>query len=128
MYGYHVIGSSINLRSRSQPDSLVKHEHFLAHWGNNFCQRRPINHPGACLSPAISSSEFPSVQRVGSLGGGTSQHPGIVGSMNRRITTMLSILSTHSFLYTTLEFIYSTLIHNSDSHSFNFFVLITRYL
>jgi len=41
---------------------------------------------------------------------------------------MLSIISTCSFLYTTLQFIYSTFMQISISHSINFFVPITRHL
>ena len=37
---------------------------------------------------------------------------------------MLSIISTLSSLYTTLQFIYSTFMQVSFSHSINFFVLI----
>jgi len=38
-----------------------------------FHQKKPINIPIACLSPVILSSEFPSIQGVGRVGGGTSQ-------------------------------------------------------
>jgi hypothetical protein len=98
----------------------VKRERFLAHCDNNFHQRKPNINPAGCLSPAIPSFEFPSIQGVGRVGGGTSQDPWIVGRIKRRITTMLLIISTLSFLYTTLEFIYSTFIHISFIHSFNF--------
>jgi len=101
----------------------VKRERRLARCDNDFRQRKPINNTAACLSPAILSSEFPSIQGVGSVGGRTSQDPWIVDRMKRRITTMLLIISTLSFLYTTLYFIYSTSIHISFSNSFNFWYL-----
>jgi len=65
-------------------------------------------------------SEFPSIPGVGSVGGGTSQDPWIVDRIRRRITTMLLIISMLFFLYTTLQFIHSTLIHISFGRSFNF--------
>jgi len=80
------------------------------------------------LSPPILSSEFPSIKGVRNGGGGTSQDPGIIDRIKRPITTMLSIISMLSSLYTTLYFIYFTFIHISFSHSFDFFVLITRCL
>jgi hypothetical protein len=80
----------------------VKRERFLARCDNDFRQKKPINNPAASLSPAIFSSEFPSIQGVGSAGDGTSQDPKIVDRIKRRIPTMLLIISTPSFLYTTL--------------------------
>jgi len=118
--GYHEIGSSVSLRSRSQPEWWLKRERFLARCDNHFRQRKPINNLAACLSPAILSSEFPSILGVGNVGGGTSQDPWIVNTMKRRITTMLLIISTLSLLYRMLLFICSTFIHISFSHSFNF--------
>jgi len=103
----------------------VKCERFLAHCDNNFHQRKAINNPAACFSPASPSSEFPSIRWVGSVGGGTSQDPWIVDRTKRHITTMLLILSMLSFLYTTLQFIYSTFIHISFMHSVYFFIVIT---
>jgi len=104
---------------------MRKRECFVAHCDNDFRCRKLISNPGACMSPAIRCCEFPSIQGVGSVGGRTSQDPGIVNRMKRRITTMLWLISTLSFPYTTLYFIYSTFIHISCSHSFNYFVLIT---
>jgi hypothetical protein len=96
----------------------VKRARFLACCDNHFPQRKPINDPAACLSPAMLSSEFLSIQGVGSVGGGTGQDPSIVNRMKRRITTMLLLVSTLSFLYTTLKFVFNTFIHISLSHSF----------
>jgi len=75
VYGNHVIGCSVSLLSRSLPEGLVKHERFLAHCDNDFRLRKPINNPLACESPAIRSSGFPSIPRVGSVGGGTLRDP-----------------------------------------------------
>jgi len=125
MYGYQEIGSAVSLRSRSQPKWLVKRERFLAHCNNDFCQRKPNNNPVAHLSPANLCSKFPSIQGVGSMGGGTSEYPRIVDRIKRRITTMLLIMSTLSFLYTMLWFIYYTFIHISFGHSCNCFIHIT---
>jgi len=106
----------------------VKRECVSARCDNDFCQRKAINNPAACLSRAIQSSEFPSIQGVGSVCGGTSQHPGIVDRIMRCITTMLSIISTLSFLYTTLQYTYFRFILISVSHSSNCFIRIARCL
>jgi len=80
----------------------VKPECVLAHCVNEFLERKPINNPAACFSPAIPSSEFSSIKGVGSVGGGTSQDPRIVDRIKRHTTMMLSIISTLSLLYSTL--------------------------
>ena len=98
----------------------MKREHFLALRDNEFRQRKPINNPVTCLSPAILCSKFLSIQGVGSVGDGTSQDPWIINMIKRHITTMLLLISMLSLLYTTLWFIYPTFIHISFSHSFNF--------
>ena len=103
----------------------MQRERVPARCDDDLRQRKPINNPVACFTAAILSSEFPSIQRGGSVGDGASQDPGFVNRINRCITSMLSIISTLSFLCTTLQFVYSTFIHVSFSHSFNFFVLIT---
>jgi len=103
-------------------------EHSLAHYVNNFPQKKPFNNPVAYISRAILCSEFPSIQRVGSVGGGTSQDPGIVDRIKRRITTMLFIISMLCFLYTMLTFICSRFIRTSISHCLNSSILTTRRL
>ena len=88
-----------------------------------YLHREPINNPAACLSPAILTSKIPCIQGDGSVGGGTNQDPWIVDRIKRRITMMLLIISMLSLLYTRLQFIYSTLIHISFTHFFNFLYL-----
>jgi len=106
----------------------VNCKHSLPRCDNDFRQRKPINNPAACLSPAILSSEFSSIQGVGSMGGRRWLDPRIVDRINRQIATMISIISMLSFLYTTLEFIHYAFIDISSSHSVNSFVLFTCHL
>jgi len=68
------------------------------------------------------------MQGVGGVGGGRSQECKIVDRIWRRILTMLFIISSLSFRYTTLECIYYTFICISFSHSINIFILITHHL
>ena len=105
----------------------MKNECFLAHCDNDFCQRKPISHLAAQLL-AILSFEFSSIQVVGSVGGRRSQDPRIINRIIRHITTMHLVLLTLSFLYTMLDFIDSTFIDISFSHSFKLFILITCHL
>lgn len=106
----------------------MKLECCLACNDNDIRHRKWINNPAACLSSAILSSQVPSIQSVGIVGGGTSQDAGIVDRIKRLIMTMLSIITMLSSLCTTLYVIYSTFIHICFGHLFNFFVLITGHL
>jgi len=72
--------------------------------------------------------KFPSIHQIGSVCSGRSQDPWIVDRIKWCITLMHLIISTLSFLYTTLYLIYYTFSHISCSHSFNFIVLITCHL
>jgi len=98
-------------------------------FGNPFhllLMKDPINNPAAGLSPATLTSEFPSIQEVGSVGGRTSQDSRSIDRMKRCITTMLLIIWILSSLHSMLYFIYTTFILVCFSHFCNFFVLITR--
>jgi len=106
----------------------MKHKYLSAHCDYEVGQRKPLNNPAACLFPAIRRSSFQSIQDVRSVGGRTNQDPWIAYSMKRRITMMLLIIWTVSFLYTVLYFLCSTFIPISSSLSFNFIVLITHRL
>lgn len=128
MYGWHSIGTSVSFPSESYQDWVVKHNGFWAHCDNNLRQRKPINNPAVCRSHTIQSSDFPSIQAVWIVCGGTCHDPSIVDWITRHITVILLVISTLSFLHSMLQFIYSTLIHISFSHSCNFFIVITRHL
>jgi len=93
----------------------VKQEHLLACCDNDVCQRKPINNPAACWSPAIPSCEFPSIQGIGSAGGGTSQDPWIVDRIKCRIMTI------HSSFQHFLPF--TQCINSFTLHSFTFRLL-----
>jgi len=103
----------------------VKHEHLLDRFHKDICQWKPINNPAAWVSATILSSKFPSIQGVGSVGGGTSHYPRIVDRIKRNIPMMLLVVSMLSISYTTLYFIYYTFIQISFSDSLNSIVLIT---
>jgi len=68
-------------------------------------QWKPNSGPEAWLSPAILSSKFPSIQEVGSVSSINFQDPKIIDRIQRPITTKRLIISTLSFLHTTLPFI-----------------------
>jgi len=86
-----------------------------------------MNYSGACLSSAIHRSESLSIQELGSMGVGRSQHPRMVDRINWHILMMLLIISPPSFLYPMIEFIYNTFIDISFSASFEFLALNTHH-
>jgi len=119
------MGSSESSPSMSYPEWLLKWEPILARCDDDLCERKEINNPAAWLSPAILSSQFPSIQGIWSVGGDRSNAARIVDRINRCITTMLSIISTLSLHYTTIQSIYYTLIYIACSQPLNSFVLIS---
>jgi len=77
-------------------------EHILASCDNNFCYKMPNSNPVSYILPAILNSKFPFIEAVGWLGCTTRQDRRICNRINRLISTMLLIISTLSFLNTTL--------------------------
>jgi len=73
------------------------------------------------------TSEFLSIQRVGSVVGRIGWKPRIINRIVRHNTMMAFIILTLSFHYTMLQFMWYTFIHISFHHSFYCFILISHH-
>jgi hypothetical protein len=118
----------LSLPSRSWPEWLLKYERVLFQCSQEFYQLLQINNSEACFSPTSPSSKLSSIQVVGSMGGRPRHQPRVVDSIEGLMLTLLLIISSLSFLFTTLQFVYHTFIHISFRHSINCFIHITSHL
>jgi len=103
----------------------VKIDSFLDHFDDDFDHMNWVHNAAECSWAEIINFKFLSIEWIWRVCGGTSHNLRNVNRIKRRIATMYSIISTFPFLYTTLQFIYYTFMHNCFSHSFNSFIDIT---